>query len=42
MKGLKDPNRVRVIGPLAEYADGFRRDLAECGYVPGRRRDSSS
>jgi hypothetical protein len=31
---VKDPNRVRVVGPLAEYADGFRRELAQDGYAP--------
>ncbi len=34
MKDVKDPNRVRVVGPLVEYADGFRRKLAEDGYAP--------
>jgi site-specific recombinase XerD len=28
------PSRVKVTGPLAGYADGFRRHLAERGYHP--------
>ena len=28
------PSRVRVTGPLAEYADGFAAQLAEVGYTP--------
>ncbi len=28
------PSRVRVTGPLAEYADGFAAWLAELGYTP--------
>ena len=35
VKDVKDPNRVRVIGPLAEYADEFRAELAEDGYASG-------
>ncbi len=34
MKDVKDPNRVRFVGPLAEYADGFRRELGEYGFAP--------
>lgn len=34
MKDVKDPTRVRVNGPLAEYADGFRCELAEHGFAP--------
>jgi integrase/recombinase XerD len=33
VKDVKDPNRVLVPGPLAEYADGFCRELAEDGYA---------
>jgi integrase/recombinase XerD len=29
-----DPCRVRVTGPLAEHADGYRAELAVMGYVP--------
>jgi hypothetical protein len=29
--------RVRVIGPLDPFADGFRAELAERGYRRGRR-----
>jgi len=28
------PTRVKVCGPLAPYADGFRQDLAGRGYHP--------
>jgi hypothetical protein len=28
------PTRVKVCGPLAPYADGFRQDLAAKGYHP--------
>jgi integrase/recombinase XerD len=31
---MKDPRRVRVTGPLAEHADGYRLELAAMGYVP--------
>ena len=34
VKDVKDPNRVRVSGPLAPYADGFRSELAERGFAP--------
>ncbi len=34
MKDVKEPNRVRVVGPLAAYADGFRSELAERGFAP--------
>jgi hypothetical protein len=34
VKDVKDPNRVRFVGPLAEYADGFRRELVEHGFAP--------
>ena len=27
--------QVRVTGPLARYAEGFRADLADQGYVAG-------
>ena len=27
--------RTRVTGPLAEFADGFRAELATQGYTPG-------
>ncbi len=32
---MRDPSRVRVSGPLACYADGFRGELAERGYSRG-------
>jgi integrase/recombinase XerD len=32
---VRDPSRVRVAGPLAGYADGFRGALAERGYSRG-------
>jgi integrase/recombinase XerD len=32
---MNDPMRVRVTGPLARYADGFRAELAARGYAPG-------
>src|SRR5258708_40076079 len=31
---MRDPGQVRVTGPLAEYAEGFRAQLAAPGYVP--------
>lgn len=31
---IDDPSRVRVAGPLARYADGFRAELARQGYSP--------
>ncbi len=31
---MRDPSRVCVTGPLGEYADGFRGELASLGYVP--------
>src|SRR5258708_27185367 len=30
---MRDPGQVRVTGPLAEYAEGFRAELAAQGYV---------
>lgn len=30
---MKDPFRVRIAGPLARYAEGFREELAACGYT---------
>src|SRR5258708_9414700 len=30
---MRDPGQVRVTGPLAEYAEGFRAELAAHGYV---------
>jgi site-specific recombinase XerD len=32
-------DRVRVIGPLAGFVDGYRADLAERGYSPAGARD---
>jgi integrase/recombinase XerD len=32
---MNDPSRVRVTGPLALYASGFRDELAARGYAPG-------
>src|SRR5664279_406404 len=32
---MNDPGRVRVTGPLAPYADGFRGELETRGYAPG-------
>jgi integrase/recombinase XerD len=32
---MRDPSRVRVAGPLACYADGFRGEVAERGYSRG-------
>ena len=32
---MNDPLRVRVTGPLARYAAGFRGELAARGYAPG-------
>lgn len=32
---MNDPNRVRVTGPLAFYAQGFREALEARGYAPG-------
>ena len=33
---MNDPSRVRVTGPLAPYAEGFRRELeTRGGYAPG-------
>ena len=32
---MNDPNRVRVTGPLALYAEGFREALEARGYAPG-------
>jgi site-specific recombinase XerD len=32
---MNDPSRVRVTGPLAAYAPGFRAELAAQGYAPG-------
>jgi len=34
---MNDPLRVRVTGPLARYADGFRAELAARGHAPGRQ-----
>jgi integrase/recombinase XerD len=29
---MRDPSRVRVTGPFAPYAEGFRGELAQLGY----------
>ncbi|MDT3446027.1 hypothetical protein [Pseudofrankia sp. BMG5.37] len=39
---MRDPTRVRVTGPLARYAEGFRGELTQLGYgrdgkQPGQR-----
>ena len=34
--------RVRVSGPLAPYAEGFRTVLAERGYTPVRGRPAAA
>jgi len=31
---MRDPSRVRVTGPLQQYAPGFEVDLARLGYKP--------
>jgi hypothetical protein len=31
---MRDPSRVRVAGPLAPFADGFRLELTRQGYAP--------
>src|SRR5262245_25730354 len=31
---MKDPSRVRMTGPLAEYAPGFAAQLGRLGYTP--------
>jgi integrase/recombinase XerD len=33
-KIMRDPLRVRVVGPLAEFAEGFHQDLQQRGYSP--------
>ena len=35
---MRDLSRVRVLGPLAPLAGGFRRELAEQGYSPHTAR----
>ena len=30
---MRDPSRVRVSGPLGEYASGFAAELAHVGYT---------
>lgn len=32
---MRNPERVRVTGPLATYADGFAVELGRLGYTPG-------
>lgn len=31
---MRDVSRVRVVGPLASLAEGFRRELEGRGYSP--------
>jgi hypothetical protein len=39
---MRDPSRVRVTGPLQQYAPGFVVELARLGTSRTRRRASSS
>src|SRR5437763_4779912 len=36
---MGDPSRVRVTGPLQEYAPGFAEELARLGYKPNAAAD---